>query len=166
MNASINLTGIPETMLWTLHNRANEARRPDAFLRDPDCVRIYEAIAYDFAHNFGRPDGTHPMRSRVFDDVVRPWLTRHPGGTVVELGAGLETQFQRCDDGQVQWICVDVPESIAIRERFLSPTERCRHVARSALDLAWLDEVDPSRGVFITAQASSCTSKKPRCGAC
>ncbi len=41
--APVHLTGIPETMLWTLHNRAEEARRPDGFLHDPDCVRIYES---------------------------------------------------------------------------------------------------------------------------
>ncbi|MBX3263279.1 MAG: class I SAM-dependent methyltransferase [Labilithrix sp.] len=146
------LTGVPETMLWTLHNRASEAKRPDAFLIDPDCVRIYDAIAYDYRRTFGRPDDSHPMRSRIFDDAVRPWMAAHPGGTVVELAAGLETQFQRCDDGRVQWLCVDVPEAIAVRERFLAPTERCRHVARSALDTTWMDEVDASRRVFVTAQ--------------
>lgn len=150
--SSIILTGVPETTLWTLHNRAAEAMRPDGHLRDPDCVRIYTSIDYDFERNFGKPDGSHPMRSRVIDDVLRPWLAAHPGGTVVELGAGLETQFQRVDDGKVRWRCVDVPESIAVRERFLPATERCRYVAKSALDLSWFDEVDDGEGVFVTAQ--------------
>jgi O-methyltransferase involved in polyketide biosynthesis len=149
---TVNLTGVPETMLWTLHNRAAEARRPDGFLRDPECLRIYDAIDYDFARSFGRPDTSHPMRSRIFDDAVRPWMAAHPGGTVVELAAGLETQFGRCDDGRVQWLCVDLPEALAVRARFLPPSARCRHVPKSALDFTWLDEVDPARGVFVTAQ--------------
>lgn len=152
MKNPVNLTGVPETMLWTLYNRAGEARRADAFLLDPDCVRIYESIDYDFARRFGRPDSSHPMRSRIFDDALRPWLSTHPGGTVVELGAGLETQFSRVDDGRVQWLCVDLPEALAVRERFLPSTDRCRHLAKSALDLGWLDAVDPSRGVFVSAQ--------------
>jgi O-methyltransferase involved in polyketide biosynthesis len=152
VNESVNLTGVPETMLWTLHNRASEARRPDGFLRDPDCVRIYDAIAYDYRRSFGKAQQSHAARSRMFDDALRPWLAAHPGGTVVELAAGLETQFARCDDGRVQWVCVDVPESIAVRERFLPPSPRCRHVARSALDLGWLEAIDASRGVFVTAQ--------------
>lgn len=150
--ASVNLTGVPETMLWTLHNRAGEARRPDGFLRDPACVQVYESIDYDYARSFGKPDSSHPMRSRLVDDGLRPWLVAHPGGTVVELAAGLETQFQRCDDGRVRWLCVDVPEAIAVRERFLPATERCRHLSKSALDLSWLDDVDGSKGVFVTAQ--------------
>jgi O-methyltransferase involved in polyketide biosynthesis len=148
----VRLAGVPETMLWTLHNRAGEARRANAFLHDPACVRIYESIAFDYERCFGKPEASHPMRSRLFDDVVRPWMAAHPGGTVVELAAGLETQFQRCDDGRVRWLCVDVPEAIAVRERFLPPSPRCRYIAKSALDFSWLEEVDPSHGVFVTAQ--------------
>lgn len=147
-----NLTGVPETMLWTLHNRASEAMRNDAWLRDPDAVRIYRSLDYDYRRSFGSPDSSHAIRSLVFDQALRPWLSEHPGATVVELACGLETQFQRCDDGQVQWLCVDVPESIAVRERFLTANERCRHLARSALDLGWMDEIDAGKGVFITAQ--------------
>lgn len=147
-----NLTGVPETMLWTLHNRASEAMRADAWLQDPDAVRIYQSLQYDYLRSFGHPDSSHAIRSLVFDQALQPWLQAHPGGTVVELACGLETQFQRCDDGQVRWLCVDVPESIAVRERFLAPSERCRHLGKSALDLSWMDHVDGSRGVFVTAQ--------------
>ncbi|WP_069162824.1 class I SAM-dependent methyltransferase [Nocardia altamirensis] len=147
-----NLKGVPETMLWTLYNRASEAKRADGILRDPECLRIYDAIDFDYQRTFGAPDGTHAVRSVAFDKALTPWLAEHPGGTVVELASGLETQFQRCDDGHVRWVCVDVPEGIELRARFLPPTERCRHLPVSALDLAWLDEVDPANGVFITAQ--------------
>ena len=37
---SVALDGVPETMLWTLYNRASEARRRDALLVDPAAVRI------------------------------------------------------------------------------------------------------------------------------
>ncbi|WP_175582988.1 class I SAM-dependent methyltransferase [Nocardia cyriacigeorgica] len=153
MSGDVGLSGIPLTMLWTLHNRASESMRADAILRDPDCERIYEPIVFDYEKVFGKPDGTHAVRSLRFDEVLRPWLATHPGGTVAELAAGLETQFQRCDDGVVRWLCVDVPEAIDIRERFLPATDRCRHLPVSALDLSWLDCVeDPEYGVFVPAQ--------------
>lgn len=38
------------------------------------------------------------------------------------------------------------------RERLLPTTERCRLVAKSALDLSWLDQVEGTRGVFVSAQ--------------
>lgn len=148
----VALTGVPETMLWTLHNRASEAKRPDALLRDPQAVRVYDSIAYDFVRAFGKPDESHAMRSRLFDRAVRPWIMGNPGGTVVELACGLETQFYRCDEGEVRWLCVDLPEALAVRQRFLPATARCRHIGKSALDLSWMDEVDASKGLFVTAQ--------------
>ncbi|THF58626.1 class I SAM-dependent methyltransferase [Pseudothauera rhizosphaerae] len=138
-------------MLWTLHNRASESLRPDAMLRDPEAERIYRAIPYDYRQSFGPADSSHAVRSLMFDEAVAAWMQAHPGGSVVELGCGLETQFQRIDDGRVRWLCVDVPEAIEVRERFLPAGERCRHVRCSALDPAWMDEI-PAGEVFVTAQ--------------
>ncbi|MFV0601691.1 MAG: class I SAM-dependent methyltransferase [Brachymonas sp.] len=152
MEATLNLTGIPETMLWTLHNRASEAQRSDAWLKDDHAIRIYRSIQYDYQRSFGKPDGSHAIRSLVFDEAVHAWLSRHPGGTVVELACGLETQFQRIDDGQVQWYCVDLPDAIAVRERFLPPFERCRHIPKSALDLSWMDDVGTTGPIFVSMQ--------------
>lgn len=151
-NSHIALNGVPETMLWTLHNRASEALRPDAWLRDDHAVRIYRSIPYDYERSFGKPDGSHAIRSLAFDAAVKRWLGEHPGGTVVELACGLETQFLRVDDGRVRWCCVDLPEAMAVRERFLPPSERCRHIARSALDLTWIDDLGESGPVFVSMQ--------------
>lgn len=146
------LNGVPQTMLWTLYNRASESLRQDAWFRDPDAERIYRAIPFDYRAHFGRPDSSHATRSQMFDEALRSWLSRHPDGTVIELGCGLETQFQRCDNGRLQWLCVDVAEALDVRERFLPPAPRCRHLRLSVLDRAWLDGVAPSASVFISAQ--------------
>lgn len=153
--AKVRLDGVPETMLWTLHNRASEAMRDDGIIRDPDALRIYQAIEYDYAASFGRANSSHATRSRIFDEAVAPWMAEHPEGVVVELACGLETQFKRVDDGRVRWLCVDLPEAIATRERFLPPTDRCTHLGCSALDPAWLDHaagLAAGAPVFVSAQ--------------
>jgi O-methyltransferase involved in polyketide biosynthesis len=83
--AGLNRSGVPETMLWTLHDRASEAARADAVLRDAEAVRVCRAIEDDFERSFGPPDGSHAQRSLVFDRALRPWLSAHPGGTVVRI---------------------------------------------------------------------------------
>jgi O-methyltransferase involved in polyketide biosynthesis len=79
-------------------------------------------------------------------------MAANPDGTIVALGEGLETQFWRVDNGRVQWLTVDVPETIALRERLLPREGRQRAYAGSALDDGWLDELDPAGGVLLTAQ--------------
>ncbi|WP_044563064.1 class I SAM-dependent methyltransferase [Azospirillum sp. B4] len=138
---SPGLTGVPETMLWTLHNRAAEALRPNGDFHDPEAVRIYQSLAYDYERHFGRADGSHAMRAAAIDAILRRWLERHPDGTIVSLGEGLETQRARVDNGRLTWLTVDLPEGIALRERFLPPGPRVRHLAADARDPTWMDAV-------------------------
>lgn len=146
------LADVSETMLWALHNRATEARRIDGVLVDPDSVRIHEAIDYDFAHHFGSPMGSLAFRAAEIDRALSRWLKSHPDGCVVSLGEGLETQVRRVDNGRMRWLSVDLPDAIRLRERFLLPTGRFRHIAASALNPVWMDAVDPAGGVFVVAQ--------------
>ena len=102
--------------------------------------------------HFGFPFGSLAARANEIDRALRSWLGRHPEGVVVSLGEGLETQSRRVDNGRMRWLTVDLPDAIRLRERFLAPTPRFRHIAASALDPIWMDAVDPSSGVFIVAQ--------------
>ncbi len=154
MNTKIqtDLTDIPETLLWTLHNRASESLRADGIIKDPKCEAIYQAIDYDYVKSFGQPDGSHATRSLLFDNKIREFLANYPDGVIVNLGEGLETQRFRIPTKDTLWLTIDLPETIAFRERFISPDEYHRHIAISALDTAWFDEVPENRPVFISAQ--------------
>jgi O-methyltransferase involved in polyketide biosynthesis len=149
----IALDGVPETMLWTLHNRASEASKPNGLLRDPRCVEIYRAIDYDYERSFGPAGPSHAVRSAIFDRLIEEFLGRFPDAVIVNLGEGLETQRYRVEvPPTAMWLSVDVPEAIAVRERFIEPDEQHRHVAVSALDPGWIAEVPQDRPVFATAQ--------------
>ncbi|WP_370631461.1 class I SAM-dependent methyltransferase [Methylosinus sp. Sm6] len=139
-------------MLWTLHNRAGEAMRSDGVLRDPKTLEIYRALDYDYDAAFGPSGPSHAYRALVFDNELRAFLAAHPDGVIVNLGEGLETHRYRVGGDEALWITVDLPESIAIRERFIAPDDHHRHVAMSALDRRWFDEIPPGRPVYITAE--------------
>jgi O-methyltransferase involved in polyketide biosynthesis len=151
----VALGAVPETLLWTLYQRATEARRPNGVLHDPKAVELVDRIDYPFDRfghgSWGQAEG-QALRVATFDGVVQRFLTRHPAGTVVALGEGLETQFWRVDNGRVRWITVELPEVVDLRRRLLPVTERQRLLATSALDRAWMDEVDTPEAVLLTAQ--------------
>lgn len=151
-DASVALSGVPETMLWTLWNRAAELDRDDRLIVDTMAADLVARIDYDFAGRFGRPSVFHPIRARVSDDLIRAYLMRCDGDpTVVALGEGLETQFWRVDDGRVRWVTVDLAEAIGVRHRLLPDHPRVRLVCASALDDAWMDAVPSDTAPFITA---------------
>ncbi|HST86351.1 MAG TPA: class I SAM-dependent methyltransferase [Kineosporiaceae bacterium] len=151
----VALTGVPETLLWTLYYRAQEAERPDSVLPDPLAVELVRRIDYPFAERLGAGAGRaqwQGLRARTFDHTITRFLAANPGGTVVALGEGLETQFWRVDDGRVRWFGVDLPEAATTRAQILPGHERHRQIDASVLDDTWMDEVDPTRAVLITAQ--------------
>lgn len=152
MKPDVKLAGVPQTMLWTLYHRAAESMRPDTLLKDEAAEQIYRQIDFSFLHHFGPPDGSIAARACLFDAIVSQWLAQHPDGTVVELGCGLETQNARLDNGQAQWLLVDLPESLAWRQRLVTDHARCRHIAQDCLSLEWMEQIDPDGALMVTVQ--------------
>lgn len=155
---SADLTGVSETALMTLLVRATEARRPDALIDDPMAISLVDSLDFDRA-KFGyvrRQDMA--VRALVFDKCTRRYLRDHPRATVVALAEGLQTSFYRLDAGtedvghDFRWLTVDLPPMIDLRNKLLPPSDRVRALAQSALDFSWMDQVDTSEGVFITAE--------------
>ncbi|ARF58276.1 class I SAM-dependent methyltransferase [Streptomyces gilvosporeus] len=152
----VDLRGVPETALWTVYHRAAEAARPDAVLADPRAVRLVAEADFPFRERLGpaRPGAAQvlALRALAFDGVVRDFLARHPEGTVIALGEGLETQFWRVDNGRVHWVTVDLSDPLELRRRLLPHGARQRLVACDAREHRWMAGIDASRGVLVTAQ--------------
>lgn len=146
-----SLDGVAVTSLWTLRNRAIESMRTDGVLDDPLAVQLYQRISYDYGR-FGKPSQSHALRAQAFDDVIRDYAREHPKATVVALGEGLETSYWRIADPELTWLSVDLPPVMEVRRRLLPDEPRITPLAMSALDHAWMDRVDASNGVVITAE--------------
>ena len=149
------LDGVSATTLWTLHNRGTEAKRSDGVIRDPWAVTLFDAISYDY-RKFGKPNQSHGLRALAFDAATGDYLRTLPKASVVALAEGLQTSFWRLLRAgvadQLTWYSVDLPPVMALREKLLPTDERIVPLAQSALDLSWMDRVDDSHGVFITAE--------------
>lgn len=108
------LTGIPETALATLWGRAMYATGASPILKDPVAVDLIERIDYDFHRKFGRANSPgnlcFAIRSHWSDERIRRFLVDSPGGPVVALGEGLETQFWCVDNNEVCWYSLDLPK--------------------------------------------------------
>jgi O-methyltransferase involved in polyketide biosynthesis len=151
----VSLGGVSETALLTLNARAQEARRPDRLIDDPLAIVLSDSIDYDFS-KFGRTRQDVALRARLFDTQALSYLAGHPTATVVALAEGLQTSFWRLDaaipDSRFHWLTIDLPDIVDIRARLLPGSERMSVCAQSALEYSWMDSVDPSGGVFITAE--------------
>ena len=130
---------VERTMLIPLWARAAETRKRRPLVRDLRSVQICESLDYDFG-TFRRAYGTQAgcvLRGLLYDQWVGDFLARHPSGTIVELGAGLSTRFERLDNGAAHWVDVDLPHAMALRRQFFPSSPRRTFLSASVLDADW-----------------------------
>lgn len=160
---SAALTGVSETALMTLNGRAHQAGLPGAIIDDPMAIRLRDAFTTTYGVNydkFGRRGQEMALRSLAADQCTIEYLRSHPKATIVALAEGFQTSFWRLDaavkrptsDAHFRWISVDLPPVIELREKLLPESPRITNIGQSALDYSWMDRVDTTDGVFITAE--------------
>ncbi len=159
----IKISDISSTMLLTLYCHAMESRSPDPIINDPEAVRITDALKSRLAGSGdmmcrelaqGKLNKKLilfiSLRASKFDDCARAFLQDNPGGTVVNLGCGLDTRFWRIDNGRMSFYDLDLPEVIEIKRKLCKEAGRYHMVASSVLDYDWLTPLkEQSAGPFL-----------------
>ncbi len=144
-------SNVAETLFIMLYIRALESPRPDALLKDEQAVALVRQMDPDFLRDaLVKVDPVTRvamiLRHRRCDDYARDFLARHPNAVVVHIGCGLDSRFERVDNGRVEWYDLDLPEVIELRRKLIgAERERYHWLACSVLDRAWLDTVSVHR---------------------
>ena len=143
-----NLNAVSQTLLIPLYFRAMESQRPDALVRDPKAVELVGRLDVDFSgvQRLKNEQVNYLLRMKEFDRQARAFLAEHPDGVIVDLGCGLDTRFERVDNGQVEWYGLDLPEVIELRKELLEETPRSHFIGCSVLDFSWMDALSGQAG--------------------
>ena len=140
MREKIKLSGVPETMLQTIYARAKESRGRGA-IHDAKAEEIIEKLDYYFS----LADKDTAMRSGVIartivlDRMTKEWLASHPGAVVVNIACGLDTRCYRMS-GYAHWYNLDLPETMAVREKLLPESGTISQITMSAME-DWGSEI-------------------------
>jgi len=156
---------VSSTMLITLYARALESISRNPIIHDPKAVEMIEIIKEEVA---GSDNPIHrkivsgkynpklavtmALRSRRFDRYVYDFLKSNPMGTVINLGCGLDTRFDRIDNGEVIWFDIDFPEVIELRRRFMKENARRQFIEGSILDTSWTKIVKTGGPYLVLAE--------------
>jgi O-methyltransferase involved in polyketide biosynthesis len=148
-----DLSGVPETLLIPLCYRAIETQRPDAMIKDEKAVELIKRLSSDGPIRYDSDWLKQTPMARMnrvlrvmltceMDRYTRDFLARHPGAVVVHIGCGLDSRFERVDNGQVEWFDLDFPEVIELRRKLIGDEGGRYHLLGcSVLEDAWLEAV-------------------------
>ncbi|MFD9736927.1 class I SAM-dependent methyltransferase [Umezawaea sp. NPDC059074] len=150
------LVGVQKTLSPVLRAKALDNRLPSPILGDELAERTMRLLDPEYDK---RPFGTSQLglaavvRAKVHDDWARSFLAEHPDAVVLHLGCGLDARVFRLDPPPtVDWIDLDYPAIVELRQRFLPEREHCALVGSSVTDLTWLDRVPRGRPVLVIAE--------------
>ena len=153
----VRLEGVPETLLWTLYQRASEARRPDSVLRDPRAVEVLDAIDFPFEQRFGKAGSELGAVAGAARALLRPAGRALSARTTPTARSSPSARGSRRSSGaSTTAACTGSPSTCRRRSRCASGS--CpRPIASTSLACSALDtRLDrcrqPAPGVLVTAQ--------------
>jgi O-methyltransferase involved in polyketide biosynthesis len=163
------LDKVQTTLVLPLWGRAKEARKKDPVLLDACAAEIVDRIGYDFSmiertlSEFEQL--TWAIRAQNFDSIISTFLEAHESALIVNIGAGLDTSFQRIDDGRVRWINVDLPDVVSLRAKLIPDSDREQSIPKSVFDYSWMDDISSQardRSVMLMAAGVFCYFENDR----
>ena len=157
----MELGEVQKTLLMPLWGRAKEYERGTPLIKDKYAFDLLNKLDYDFesiSRSFNEYYQVYwATRAYNIDCAILKLLASSPDATIINIGAGLDTTFQRVDNGRITWYDLDLPDTIKLRKELIPETERNLYIAKSVFDKSWFDEVKHSRSkIFFIASGVLC----------
>lgn len=161
----VELGDIQRTLFMPVWARAVETKKENPVLIDLTALEIIHRVDFDFTQMTENLSEISQIawiaRCKRFDLIVNKFITDHPKGTVVNIGCGLDTTYERIYGNSVQWYDLDLPDVIELKKKFQKETEERRFISSSFLETNWFDKIlinDKilliSTGVFVYFEES------------
>ena len=151
----VELGKIQETLLLPLWGRAVESQKEDPKLIDEMAIEIINKIDYDFTTITKNISWVSQFswvaRSLHIDKTILKFIKNNPKATIVNIGCGLDTTFERIDNGQILFYDLDLPDVINLRKYFFQENERRKNISCSFLEDNWLSQLDSKDGILFIA---------------
>lgn len=142
---------VSETALYTLKARVTESLKKNPLLRDPVGVRLFEGLSPLL------PEETRKrimerqlpatlvnhlcLRARRYDRYTREFKEQNQRYLVVSLGSGFDTRYWRISDNIWNYMELDLPGVVRMKEKVLGEAITYPVIAASVLDDRWIEKV-------------------------
>lgn len=127
----IDLGEVQKTLLYPLYGRALEFEAKNPLIKDQYAHEMVRKLDFNFStiHSMPVPLQINSVvRAFNFDTALRKIITDFPDATIINIGAGLDTTFQRVDNGKISWYDLDLGDTIRLRKKIDSGRRtKCMH---------------------------------------
>jgi O-methyltransferase involved in polyketide biosynthesis len=165
MKIKVELGDIQRTLFMPVWARAVETQKNQPFLIDNTALKIIDSVDFDFSPMYQNVPEISQIawiaRCKRFDLIVSDFIQRHPKGTIINIGCGLDTSYERINNHSILWYDLDLPDVIELKKKFQNESGNRIFITGSFLDTNWYDDIiikDKlliiSTGVFVYFEES------------
>jgi O-methyltransferase involved in polyketide biosynthesis len=155
----VKLGPFQHTLFLPLWARANETKKENPLLIDSKAVEIIESAGFDFAAN-NKLEKIKLIswisRCRKYDEVINKFIIANPDGTIVNIGCGMDTYYERAINSTLRWYELDLPDVIELKRKFFEETENRRFISKSFLSTQWFEQIKPKKKVLFISSDVFC----------
>lgn len=160
---NIDLNDISETALIMVLCHVHDALSNNPILNDQSAIPVLEYLqSLNFTENrklqkLLQKRKVSPFLSKLivaralyYDNCCIEFLKRHPSGTIVNIGCGLDLRYQRIQHaGQCQFIDIDLPKIIDVKNVITKEADDYKMIGQSVFDYSWMDALRSKQILFL-----------------
>ena len=151
----IDLGNVQITLLLPLWGRAVETQKKHPVLIDNTALNVINKIDYDFT-TISRV--IHPVtqfewiaRSMHMDKTINEFLKKYPKATIINIGCGMDTTYERVNNNNLIWYDLDLPDVIELRRKFIPESKNRTYISSSFLNEEWFNKIRVEENVLFMA---------------
>lgn len=151
----VEIGDVQKTLFMPVWSRAVETAKKNPLLVDKTALAIIDTVDFDFSRmTENLPEISQIAwiaRCKRFDLIVKQFIADHPTGTVVNIGCGLDTSYERINCSTVHWYDLDLPDVIDLKRKFQKETRGRKFLSCSFLDTEWFDQITVNDTILFIA---------------
>ncbi len=152
------LSGVEDTLFIPLLGRSYTTKRFPMFFQDKQAVELCKDVDRKEIESNNDEYSYVTSATRYFnlDKITKNFIKNNTKVNIVNLGAGLDTQYSRLGNPNVNYYILDLPNVIELRKKYLQPSENETLISSDLFDTTWFEKIDRnlptlfiSSGVFM-----------------
>lgn len=153
----LNLNDIEETLFIPMRGRIFTSKKFPYILNDSKALEIEKKLPISYMNMNKDSEYTlmaSATRSMNMDKYIQEFLKKYPEGTIICVGAGMETTFFRNDNKKATWFEIDLKEVADMRIEIFGKNKRDIVLPYSMFDYNWINHVkNKSKAPYLIVAA-------------
>ena len=145
--------GVEDTLFIPLQGRITGSKLYSEYFYDAKALELEKYLPSDSIEDNTNEYYTLASIARYteFDEIIKEFFKKHPDGSLVNLGCGLDTTYFRCNNDKGSFYEIDMPKVVEQRRLVFGDIKNEILIGSDLTDFTWMDRIDNTKPTLFLA---------------